>query len=163
MNHCFSLRAKLLLIAALLWTTTVAAQHSIHGPRYTGDLEADTVPADDTVLPESPDHLVLRFNSSVRLVKLTLHDAEQNFIDIGFRYDTRGDRVFIHPLPKLNESDYYRAEWGVLDSNGQLVTGRFHFAFGREAKAPSEFIDEQEYGRHIMTPDYRLQAPDTAP
>lgn len=161
--HRWPLSRVAMLISFLLLTIPAAAQHSIHGPRYTGDLEANTVPVENAVLPAAPDHLILRFNSAVRLVKLTLYDAERNFININFRYDTRSDRVFIHPLPELSASDYYRAEWAVLDTDEQLVQGRFHFAFGSDARPPSDFIDEGEDGRHIMVPDYRLLDVGTAP
>ncbi|MEQ8956035.1 MAG: hypothetical protein RL120_18040, partial [Gammaproteobacteria bacterium] len=92
----------------------------------------------------------------VRLVKLALRNADNEFIDIGFRYDPDPAKDFIHGLPQLAVADYYRVEWGAIDGDGMLARGMFYFSFGPDARPPSYWLDQMEQMQHIMAPDYRL-------
>jgi len=145
----------LLLVAAI----PVQAQHSVHGPRYSGDLEVDTLPPDDTVANTAPAVVTLRFNAYARLVKLALRSAEDELVNIGFRYSPVPNRVFIQELPELPASAFYAVEWAAIDENNEILYGSFHFSFGPEARKPSDILAEQRDTRHIMVPDYRLLDP----
>jgi len=147
--------ASVLTLAA----NPVYAQHSLHGPRYSGDLEVDTLPADDTVAATAPAVVTLRFNAYARLVKLALRSAENELVNIGFRYTPVPNRVFIQELPELPASTYYAVEWAAIDENNEILYGTFHFSFGPDARKPSAILAEQEDTRHIMVPDYRLLDP----
>ncbi len=151
------------LVAAMLLTLVAAgpaqAQHSLHGPRYSGDLEVDTLPPDDTVAATAPAVVTLRFNAYARLVKLAVRSADDQLVNIGFRYTPVPNRVFIQELPELPDSAYYAVEWAAIDENNEILYGSFHFSFGPEARKPSEILAEQRDTRHIMVPDYRLLDP----
>ena len=156
MNRIY-ISATLLLVLA---GTPGLAQHAGHGmDAATTDLALHTMPANDAVLAAAPASVMLHFDDEVRLVKLALRNADSGLIDIGFRYSDRADRDFVHALPPLPAADYYTVEWGVIDGDGTLVRGRFHFAFGADARPPSYWLDQQEQMRHIMAPDYRLLGP----
>lgn len=149
----------LVIVLLVLASSPALAQHSLHGPRYSGDLEVDTLPPDDSVTATAPSVVTLRFNAYARLVKLALRSAEDQLVNIGFRYTPVPNRVFIQELPPLPESAYYAVEWAAIDENNEILYGTFHFSFGPEARKPSVILAEQEDTRHIMVPDYRLLDP----
>ncbi len=135
----------LLLIAA-----PTSAQHS-HGVLTPGV----TFPQDDAVLTDAPRMITMSFRVDVRLLKLALYTADDQWINIGFLYEPdRADRSFVYPLPEeLPESDYYIARWSVTDGVRGLLNGEFKFAFGPGAIPPSETIEST-----IGTREERLPA-----
>jgi methionine-rich copper-binding protein CopC len=144
-----------LAILSALFSVTASAQHSTHTYRYTGTVEVEHLPDHDEVLTALPDSLILRFTDQVSLVKLVVKTADDKLIDVQFRYDPTPNRVFIWPLPALPASAWYSVDWGVIDRANILMSGKFMFAAGPDAKAPSTLIPEDNEA-HIMVPDYRL-------
>lgn len=142
-------------ILSALFSVNASAQHSTHTYRYTGTVEVEHLPDHDEVLSALPDSLILRFTDQVSLVKLVVKTAEDKLIDVQFRYDPTPNRVFIWPLPALPASAWYSVDWGVIDRANILMSGKFMFAAGPDAKAPSTLIPEDNE-THIMVPDYRL-------
>jgi methionine-rich copper-binding protein CopC len=142
-------------ILSALFSVTASAQHSTHTYRYTGTVEVEHLPDHDEVLTALPDSLILRFTDQVSLVKLVVKTADDKLIDVQFRYDPTPNRVFIWPLPALPASAWYSVDWGVIDRANILMSGKFMFAAGPDAKAPSTLIPEDNEA-HIMVPDYRL-------
>ena len=142
-------------ILSALFSVTVSAQHSTHTYRYTGTVEVEHLPDHDEVLSALPDSLILRFTDQVSLVKLVVKTAEDKLIDVQFRYNPTQNRVIIWPLPALPASAWYSVDWGVIDRANILMSGKFMFAAGPDAKAPSTLIPEDNEA-HIMVPDYRL-------
>lgn len=138
-----ALRLAFVTLLLLLHTESVLAQHN-HGRRNVVEIEYDTVPQHDEVLPEAPDDLLLRFNDYVRLIKLTLKKNDMEPLDIGFQFDPIGNRVFIQELPPLEEADYYTAEWAVLNAENIMVYGFFCFSFGPNAEIPTTIIDSRQ-------------------
>lgn len=143
------------VVLSALFSVTASAQHSTHTYRYTGTVEVEHLPDHDEVLSALPDSLILRFTDQVSLVKLVVKTAEDKLIDVQFRYDPTPNRVFIWPLPALPASAWYSVDWGVIDRANILMSGKFMFAAGPDAKAPSTLIPEDNE-THIMVPDYRL-------
>jgi|GEM_PF-201591 len=159
-------RGVLVLMTALLSVSLFAqhAGHGVAGPAAHGNgllANTETVPGDDAVLDSAPDSIALRFPERVRLVKLTLHTGNRDWIDIDFRYDPRPDQDFVWNLPGLQQASYYTADWAILGDNDELIRGSFSFAFGPDAEAPSavrraqELLLEQRYG----DPSIRYVAP----
>ena len=145
------------VLAMLLWGQAGVAQHAMHNMGSgSEELPLQTMPANDEVLSTAPGQLMLHFGVDVRLVKFVLRNSENEFFDLGFRYQPKAGRDYIQPVPPLVADDYYRVEWGAIDSNGKLVRGMFHFSFGPDARPPSYWLDQQEQMQHIMSPDYRL-------
>jgi methionine-rich copper-binding protein CopC len=142
------------LLVSLWFSPVLLAQHTMHIMPAEGDLQVATMPENNEVLAAAPSSIMLHFESDVSLVKLVVKEARQGFIDIGFRY--QHGVHFVQPLPALAAADYYTAEWAVLDDQGKLIKGTFHFSFGAEAKPPSFYLDQMEQMQHIMAPDYRL-------
>ena len=96
-----------------------------------------TSPVDDSILVDAPYELGLIFPKDVHLVKLILRDESHEWVDFNFRYSPRKGDDFNWPLPALRESDYYTAEWAILEPNDRLIRGSFSFSFGEEAERPS--------------------------
>ena len=132
----FTIVILFLLVAPII----AQAQHS-HGILTPGV----TFPQDDAVLIDPPKMVTMSFRVDVRLLKLALYTAEEEWIDIGFKYDpSRKNNSFVLPIPfELPSSDYYIARWSVTDDIRGLVNGEFKFAFGPGAIPPSEKIESR--------------------
>lgn len=151
-----ALPARVLLVVALILVqSTVFAQSMVHMNHGAMSSMATSTPNDDAVLASAPEQLMLMFEQEVRLVKLTLHTAEKDWVDIDFRYDPQAGKHFAWPLPALKEADYYTANWAIIGSDEQLLKGRFSFSFGADARPPSALMPEEMEMEHIMVPDYR--------
>ena len=100
-------------------------------------LTVDSTPVDDSVLANAPSEFGLGFEQPVRLVKWVLYDEEREWVDINFRYDPRVNDQFSLPLPSLQQTAYYSAEWAILDDTETLIKGSYSFSFGPDAELPS--------------------------
>ena len=155
-------KVSLLVFGALLGllsSATTLAQHS-HGFLTPGV----TFPPDDSVLTEPPQMITMSFRVDVRLLKLALYTAEDEWINIDFQYDpSRFSHSFVLPIPgELPKSEYYIARWSVTDDRRGLVNGEFTFAFGSGAIPPSETIASKVSDRVEILPStgsYRYQRP----
>lgn len=146
-------------LLGLLSSATTLAQHS-HGVLTPGV----TFPPDDSVLTEPPQMITMSFRVDVRLLKLALYTAEDEWINIDFQYDpSRFSHSFVLPIPgELPKSEYYIARWSVTDDRRGLVNGEFTFAFGSGAIPPSETIASKVSDRVEILPStgsYRYQRP----
>jgi methionine-rich copper-binding protein CopC len=146
-------------LLVLLSSATTLAQHS-HGVLTPGV----TFPPDDSVLTEPPQMITMSFRVDVRLLKLALYTAEDEWINIDFQYDpSRFSHSFVLPIPgELPKSEYYIARWSVTDDRRGLVNGEFTFAFGSGAIPPSETIASKVSDRVEILPStgsYRYQRP----
>lgn len=145
-----------LAIFLILLAPTAYGQHIMDGGASASDVEMQSTPADDQVLPASPKDLMLRFSTYVRLVKLTLKAPDEDIVEIGFRYSPEASRVFFWELPDLPEADYYTVEWAAIDPANLVARGSFNFSFGSNALPPSQIIPEEEELEHVTVPDFRL-------
>ena len=140
---------------ALLGTQYVQAQH-VMTINNNSDVELESSPEDDEVLELAPTELMLRFSTYVRLVKLTMTDPEEQFVNIGFIYNPDVSRVFFLDLPKLEQKDYYTVEWAAIDPENLVARGTFRFSFGPGAAPASTLLPEEEELLPVIVPDYRL-------
>ena len=100
-------------------------------------LTVKSTPVDDSVLADAPSEFGLAFEQPVRLVKWVLYDETREWVDINFRYNPRVNAQFSLPLPSLQQTAYYSAEWAILDDAERLIKGTYSFSFGTDAEAPS--------------------------
>lgn len=151
-------RRLLLLLASFMLAVAPAAfsQHIMGGGAGASSVEMEPTPSDDQVLASSPEELMLRFSTYVRLVKLTLKAPDQDIVNIGFRYSPEASRVFFWELPELPDADYYTVEWAAIDPTNLVAKGTFNFAFGSDALPPSQVIPQEEELQHVTVPDFRL-------
>jgi len=152
--------AVVMWIMAVLWLALASdgshAQHVMGPLGSQSEVEVESVPADDEILPAAPADLLVRFSTYVRLVKLTLKAPDGDPIDIQFRYQPDASRVFLWNLPQLPAADYYTVEWAAIDLTNLLARGSFSFAFGPGARLPPELIPEEEILAPVIVPDFRL-------
>ena len=149
----------LLLLSALytvLGSPTLLAQHTMPDMDTGHGLQLSTMPADDQVIANSPQSIMLNFESDVRLVKLALKETKQGEILIDFRYNPVAAKHFEQALPALAAANYYKVEWAALDRVGKLVRGSFYFSFGDDAQPPSSYMEGMDHDMQIISPDYRL-------
>lgn len=132
------LTSVIAILVSLLVPVQALAQHS-HGVLTPGV----TFPQDDAVLRDAPRMITMSFRVDVKLLKLALYTADDQWINIGFVYEPeRADRSFVYQIPnELPESDYYVARWSVTDGVRGLLNGEFKFAYGDGAIPPSETIE----------------------
>lgn len=145
------------LLGSLMLPISTLAQHS-HGVLTPGV----TFPQDDAVLRDPPRMITMSFRVDVKLLKLALYTADDQWINIGFVYEPeRSDRSFVYQIPsELPESDYYIARWSVTDGVRGLLNGEFKFAYGAGAIPPSEAIEAALGDREENLPStgsYRLE------
>jgi len=100
------------------------------------DVELESSPVDDEVFESAPKELMLRFSTYVKLVKLTMKNPEEKFVNIGFRYDPAASRVFFLDLPEIPPALYYTIEWTAIDPSNLVARGSFSFSFGPDASSP---------------------------
>jgi len=147
----------LVMLFGVLFSLSSNAQHT-HGILTPGV----TFPPDDSVLTEPPQMITMSFRVDVRLLKLALYTANDEWISINFQYDpSRFSHSFVLPIPgELPESEYYTARWSVTDDRRGLVNGEFKFAFGSGAIPPSETIESRVSDKVEVLPStgsYRYQ------
>jgi methionine-rich copper-binding protein CopC len=150
--------ASLVAVGLLLVSPMSMSQHEMHSMGGESNAMVTTMPADNSVLAAPPTSLMLKFESDVRLVNLSLRDPSKGkeIIDIGFRFSPGATIHFEQPLPALEEADYYVAEWSIINARGKLVKGVFNFSFGANAMPPSHYRQAMEHDMQIISPDYRL-------
>lgn len=151
----FFLRMTLTMALSLLGVQYVQAQH-VMTINNNSDVELESAPADDEVLASAPAELMMRFSTYVRLVKLTMTDPDEQFVNIGFVYDPTVSRVFFLDLPELEQKDYYTIEWAAIDPENLVARGTFSFSFGPNAAPASTLIPVEEDLVPVIVPDYRL-------
>ena len=147
-----------IILIFLVTTKPGLTQHS-HGILTPGV----TFPQDDSILIEPPKMVTMSFRVDVRLLKLALYTADEQWIDIGFKYDpSRMNNNFVLPIPfALPTSEYYNARWSVTDDIRGLVNGECKFSFGPGAIAPSETIRSRISNLKEILPatgSYRLES-----
>ncbi|GIT64215.1 MAG: hypothetical protein Ct9H300mP22_6150 [Gammaproteobacteria bacterium] len=131
----------LLGIGALLGSSVVAQPFASSAHRQPADVtgivaKTETDPPDDAVLFAAPSLLNLHFPSAVRLVKLTLHNEQRDWVDISFRYSPRPQDDYEWELPQLDPAIYYTADWAILVANDRLERGKISvFPLGRMRNA----------------------------
>ena len=138
------IKDSMIILCVLLSCTFKAMGQPISLPRFLqsaddADIAAKTKtsPADDATLDVAPKKMTLEFPSPVRLVKLTLHNEERDWVEINFRYSPINGKHYGWDLPTLAPAAYYTADWAILADNDKLVRGSFSFSFGSEALSPS--------------------------
>ena len=138
------IKVSLIILCVLLSCTFKAIGQPISFPRFlqsagVADIAAKTKtsPIDDATLDVAPKKMTLEFPSPVRLVKLTLHSEQRDWVEINFRYSPTTGRYYGWDLPTLAPAAYYTADWAILSNNDKLVRGSFSFSFGPEALPPS--------------------------
>lgn len=150
----------LLSFALALCLAFGGAQHALAQHVMTinsnSDVELESSPVDDEVFESAPKELMLRFSTYVKLVKLTMKNPEEKFVNIGFRYNPDVSRVFFLDLPEIPPAPYYTIEWTAIDPSNLVARGSFNFSFGPDAVPPSTLIPEEEELDPFMAPDYRL-------
>lgn len=155
-----SFRSIMWVVAAawfgMMVSTNTHAQHVMGPLGSQSEVEVESVPADDEILPASPADLLMRFSTYVRLVKLTLKAPDGDPVDIGYRYNPDASRVFLWNLPELPAADYYTVEWAAIDPSNLVARGSFSFSFGPGARPASELIPEEEILAPVIVPDFRL-------
>ena len=113
--------------------------------RSAPEIVAESAPLDDEVLANAPSLLGLNFPQNVRLVKLVLYNEKKEWVDIDFRYDPRPGASFNWPVPDLQRTSYYTADWAVLAAGDLLVRGSFSFTFGMGAEPPSVLKEREAF------------------
>ena len=113
-------------------------------------ITVESAPVDDSVLANAPNEFGLGFEQPVRLVKWVLYDETREWVDINFRYDPRVNDQFSLPLPPLQPTAYYSAEWAILDDTETLIKGTYSFSFGPDAEAPSVVRGREVQMDHSM-------------
>ena len=139
-----SIIGRIIILFVMLSCTLNAVSQPISFPRFLQSksvaeiaAKTKTFPADDATLDVAPKKMTLEFPRPVKLVKLTLHNEQRDWVEINFRYTPANGEYYGWDLPTLAPAAYYTADWAILSDNDTLVYGSFSFSFGSEAQSPS--------------------------
>jgi copper resistance protein C len=108
-------------LTVLLMTTMVSAHVDL----------TETIPADKAMLMQSPTTLKLTFSGPVRMMKLSLIDAEKTAVKFGFSPSATAASEFAWPLPPLKSGSYH-VRWIVMGQDGHKMTGDYGFMLHSE-------------------------------
>ena len=107
---------KLLTIISVVFSSAVFAH--VH-------LEK-SVPADNTMLMNTPEKLTLGFSKEVRVVKVTLKNKKGENIKFDFKPSKEASREFSWELPKLAPTNYI-VDVTYLGKDGHKMKDSFGF------------------------------------
>ena len=106
----------LIVGAALLWSTGVAAHSPLSG----------TTPAHEAIIAEVPTEVLLEFEGNIHLTRVTMTHEDHPSVDM----DLTGHSGFISsyaiPVQPMGKGEYV-IEWRGLGTDGHALTGSFHF------------------------------------
>ncbi|MXR67699.1 copper resistance protein CopC [Shewanella sp. JBTF-M18] len=110
------------LVNIVLLVTTIVASSSVWA--HVG--LSSSMPAEGTMLDETPENMELSFSGGVRLVKVTLEDSKQNDLKLTMPTDGKFQDEYLLPLPVLNQSTY-TVSWMAMGQDGHKMQGKFQF------------------------------------
>ena len=84
-----------------------------------------SVPAQDAILEQSPEHLALTFGDTVQLVKLTVIDQTGESLDLSFT-PMKGKALTV-PFNELLKPGVYQVNWMILGADAHKMKGLFNF------------------------------------
>ena len=151
-SYYSNLKHSMIVLVGIIFLAGSVASAQIPLARYPQQLfdfneivaRTKTSPVDDSILVDAPHELGLIFPKDVHLVKLILRDESHEWVDFNFRYSPRKGDDFNWSLPGLRASNYYTAEWAILEPNDRLIRGSFSFSFGAGAERPSVIRESVE-------------------
>lgn len=100
-----------------------------------------TVPGNGQTVA-SPEMLMLSFDGSVRLVRLTV-SGSNGVVDVGFVPQATASATFHVPMPMLPAGSY-RVDWTILGEDGHSVSE--NFMFNVDPNAPAAVMPEEGHG-----------------
>lgn len=100
-----------------------------------------TVPGNGQTV-SSPQMLMLSFDGSVRLVRLTVAGS-MGAVDVGFVPQATASSSFHVPMPTLAAGSY-RVDWTILGEDGHSVSE--NFTFNVDPNAPAAVMPEHGAG-----------------
>ena len=111
---------KLLTVAAATALLLVSTQLLAHA-RLTA-----TVPADGSMVTQSPETIALQFNKPVRLMKISVTGDSSGDIQINFAPAGAAASDYQIPVPAL-AMDSYQVSWIAMGADGHKMSGSFSF------------------------------------
>jgi methionine-rich copper-binding protein CopC len=109
---------RMLFVTIIILFSSVAWAHT--GLR-------SSVPEDGAIINESPVELSISFRQNVRLVEVTLINAQGDFVAFDFEAPEEEGTTFSWSLPPLS-AGYYRVSWVAMGGDAHNVRGEFTFS-----------------------------------
>lgn len=139
--------------AVIVMMLTVVASPKMVSAHATLD---GSTPAASSVVPESPDEIVLDFDETVepRLGSLKLFDDDGGEVDVGDLTRDMSDESIVRASVTALSDGPYVVVWRVTSSDGHPVTGAFPFEVGDVSTGPTTDLLADVVGS--LTPDRTL-------
>ena len=90
-------------------------------------------PANEEVVTASPDEIVLRFSTEVRLTALSVVDGTGQAVDLG-SLPADSQQEFALATPDLGAGSYL-VSWRAVGADSHVVSGEFQFVIALEQAA----------------------------
>ncbi len=113
----------------------------LHSGAFAHSSASGTVPGNGQTV-SSPEMLMLSFDGSVRLVRLTVAGSN-GAVDVGFVPQATASATFPIPMPVL-PAGAYRVDWTILGEDGHSVSE--NFMFNVDPNAPAAVMPEHGHG-----------------
>lgn len=111
---------KLSTVLSIIIVTSLAAPLGAH----TGI--QSTQPAHEQTLDTPPESLSLTFKAPVKLLKLTVTDAQKNKVKLGFKPMKQSLERIEVPVPSIS-AGAYAVRWVSMGKDGHKMSGTFTF------------------------------------
>lgn len=108
--------ARLLALGLLLFATAASAHTGLQ----------TTSPADGAQLGQPPAELELHFSGKVRLMRVSLAEAERGEVKLAFMPGAVPEKDISLQLPALDAGDYI-VSWVAMGGDGHKMSGDFSF------------------------------------
>jgi hypothetical protein len=107
-----------------------------------------SMPSENEVLSNSPEHLSLTFTGQVRLVKLELVNVESELaVDLDFKPTADAKDSFKITLTELKAGEY-AVFWTVLGNDGHKMSDTFNFTLSECESDKSAHEDKESNQEH---------------
>lgn len=121
---------------ALSWTVTALAHSMLVSSSPSAGAEIS-----------APEELELTFNEPVRLLRVTISDADGQPVEFGFSPNPEAAETLSYSLPPLAVGDY-TVEWTLIGADGHRVSESFGFRVDPYAARPAtEGNHDEHHGR----------------
>ncbi len=96
----------------------------------------------------APERLALQFNEGVRMLRLSVTDANNEEVTVGFSPNATAQSEFEWELPTLEPGDY-AVEWTIIGSDGHTLTAGLTFTVDPAGEAQDGLVPhENGHGGH---------------
>ncbi len=126
------------------------------GKIYAHSAMVSSMPANEATVAAASE-LKLNFNGPVRLVRVTMTDADKKEIGLDFSPETAAKQTYELSLPALS-AGMYTVNWTLIGADGHTVGDKFSFNVDPSLAAPAGHDSHADHANHANHADHANHA-----